>query len=537
MKVSSRSHQAPNRRRLPQTDSKPDSANRPDSVSLSGNSGREPIPGSYIVRADTAKFQSLQEIVPNLRIEKMLGSAGDTTYLLVNHSTKNADGLSADGDVITEVHQNFRYNGNIYDEVMPSNVEETYPRHLDIIGARKAWEVTEGDPKQVSAVTDTGVDIHHPELVKSFWKNSDEVAGDGRDNDNNGYVDDVNGYDITDDDGDPNDTGSSHHTHVHGIMHAKHDGSGVTGVAPGSQGMALRIAGGKRGYSTAVVAEAYLYAMNNGAKTINTSFNIDRFVGDKAMESTYRSLADGDVLVFNSAGNAGRRDPRRSAFEDVVLVASTEASRDNPDRKSSFSNYGSAIDVAAPGSNILSTLPNGRQGTMSGTSMASPVAAGVDMLVRSAHPDWSRAQRWAQISGTADNIDSSNPGNEGLFGGGRVNAERALTEKLAPPTLRAGEVKNDKLTVRFGKVLDPESANQRDAWKVLDSEGLTVMTGAPKEVRLLTNELKFDVSGLQPGEYKLVASADHLKDPFGQALDGDGDGEGGDNFVSEFRLS
>ena len=174
---------------------------------------------------------------------------------------------------------------------------------------------------------------------------------------------------------------------------------------------------------------------------------------------------------------------------------------------------------------------------MSGTSMASPTAAGVDMLVRSANPGWNRAQRWAQISGTADNIDSSNPGKEGLFGGGRVNVERALTEKLAPPTLSASGVKDDKLTVRFQKVLDPASANQKDAWKVLDAEGEVVMTGAPKEVRLLTNELKFDVSQLQPGDYQLVASAEHLHDPFGQALDGNGDGEGGDNFVAEFRLS
>lgn len=523
-----------------------------DSVSLGDNGGihREQIPGSYIVTMPEANLQSLQQNHPGVDVERVLGKAGDSTVVLVNSPQ---EALQADGQNFTSVAPNYEYTGQIFDTPVGMQLTEDtppgedppppppYPAHLNIIGVEEAWKVTQGSPTEVSAVTDTGVDIAHPELSASAWNNAGEIAGDQIDNDENGYVDDTFGYDITDGDADPSDTRSSHHTHVHGIMHAQQDGEGVTGLAPESKSMALRIAGGKRRYSSAVVSEAYLYAMNNGAKTVNTSFNINGFVGDQAIENTYRTLADNDVLVFNSAGNSGQNNPRRSVFEDVVLVASTNTVGD-PAKRSSFSNYGVGIDIAAPGADVLSTVPRGRTAKMSGTSMASPVAAGLDMLVRSAHPDWNREQRFAQIAGTADNIDASNAGQEGLFGGGRVNAGRALNETLAPPTLSSkgvskGKTGQDELTVRFGKVFSTASANQPEAFQILDSEGEVVQQGAPKEVRLLTNELKFGLDGLAPGEYTFVASAEHLTDPFGTALDGNGDGEAGDNFEVPFQVS
>lgn len=513
-------------------------------MNVSGN--RQRIPGSYIVMAPKQEFKKLQQTETSVEVERVLGQAGDQVVLLVNQPEEK--GLLAAGDMFTKVLPNYAYSGEIQDKPVDDGGQPAppppppYPEHLNVMQVPKAWETTKGTPDQVSAITDTGVDSAHPELAPSLWNNAGEIAGDSIDNDGNGYVDDVIGYDITNDDSDPHDAASSHHTHVHGIMHAKDDGEGVTGVAPGAKSMALRIAGGKRGYNSAVVSEAYLYAMNNGAKTINTSFNIDRFVGDEAIETTYRTLADNDVIVFNSAGNSGQKDPRRSAFEDIALVASTVAMGDSIDKRSSFSNYGSHVDLAAPGSDVLATLPNGRTGRMSGTSMASPNAAGVDMLVRSAHPDWNRNQRWAQLVGTADNIDAANPGQEGLFGGGRVNAARAVSETVAPPTLISKGVQKDRsgesaLTIRFGKVFDPASANQEGAWQIQDSEGNVVRQGAPKEVRLMTNELRFGVDGLAPGDYTLVASAEHLKDPFGQALDGNGDGEAGDNFTVGFNVA
>lgn len=505
---------------------------------------RTEIPGSFIVIASNDQLAGLAENA-GVQVERVLGTAGDSTFLLIQSDQADQAQLQSFAG-FQAVMPNYEYEGKLYDEPIPSDAPAEAPaagrpRHLDIINIDQAWAVTKGSPEVITAITDGGVDLKHPELSDSVYKNPKEIAGNGVDDDNNGFIDDVSGWDFTDNDNVASNEGSEHHTHVHGIAHAREGSSGATGVAPGAKSMPLRIDGGRRRYSSALVAEAYLYAMNNGAKSVNTSYNIDGFVGDQAIETTYRTLADNDVLVFNSAGNSGRLNPARSAFEDIVLVASTDSAAASVDKRSSFSNYGVGIDIASPGKDIVSTLPNGRTGALSGTSMASPGAMGLHALVQSAHPDWNRAQRWAQMAGTADNIDAQNPNEAGLFGGGRINAGRALTETLAAPTVSVKETKNPnggvtKLTVRFDKVLDPNSSNAKESWQVINSEGEVVMQGSPKEVRLLTNQLDFNVGSLPAGSYEFVASSDSLKDPFGQALDGDRDGKAGGNFVHKFEV-
>jgi subtilisin family serine protease len=506
---------------------------------------RKAITGSFIAIMSNDKIGTLQETLSE-NVDRVLGRTEDSTFLLLHGQGLDPDEMQGSYPGL-QVMKNYEYSGKLYDEPVESSAGQippvpARPRHLEIIDIEPAWQRTRGVPSTLSAVTDTGIDSNQLQLKESIWLNPKEIAGNKKDDDGNGRVDDLIGWDMSDNDNNPHDISSSHHTHVHGIISAAENLNGATGVAPGSRSMALRISGGKKGYNTAVVVEAYLYALNQGAKSINTSFNIDGFVGDKAIAATYRELGDNDVLLFNSAGNSGRLNPNRSVFEDVVLVASTDTSPERVDQRSSYSNYGQGIDIAAPGRDIISTVPQNRIASMSGTSMASPVALGVDALVRSAHPDWNREQRWAQIAGTADNINSVNPGEEGLFGGGRVNAGRALTETVAPPTVSVREEKNragalSKLVVRFDKVLDTKSANQPESWRILDAQGETVNLGPPKEVRLLTNEIGFEVGSLPAGSYKFVASASHLKDPFGQALDGDGDGVAGADFVKEFRIS
>lgn len=517
-----------------------------ESVQLSGDEVapgmfRKAIPGSFVVVADKEEAASLQSN-GSVQVERVLGKAGDNTFLLVQAPEANVASLE---DSFTEVMPNYQYSGNVYDDPIASNAEAEptpsgRPRHLDIINIEPAWAVTKG-AGAVTGITDGGVDLAHPELQDSIWQNPKETANNGVDDDGNGLIDDVNGWDFTDVDKVPGHDGSSHHTHVHGIVHAREGSSGATGVAPEGSSMALRIDGGRKAYSSALVAEAYLYAMNQGAKSVNTSYNIDGFPGDRTIETAYRTLGDNDVLVFNSAGNSGRLNPSRSVFEDVVLVASTDSAASSVDKRSSFSNYGVGIDIASPGKDIQSTLPNGKVGPLSGTSMASPGAMGLHALVQSAHPEWNREQRWAQIAGTADNIDAKNPSEAGLFGGGRINAGRALTEQLAAPTISVKETKNPnggttKLTVRFDKVLSGASANTQEAWQVLNDKGEVVLQGATKEIRLLTNQFDVNVGSLPAGSYEFVASADILKDPFGQALDGDRDGKAGGNHVTRFEV-
>lgn len=493
---------------------------------------RRAIPDSYIVMAP--KSMGLNEVSE----DKVLGGTEDTVFLL-SDSPEQVRGLKSQG---ARVFPNYEYEGELFDTVLESNREPQpgLSKHLEIINVRPAWEVTSGAPEVLSAVTDTGLDLSHPQLQGTVWKNPGEIAGNSIDDDGNGKVDDTHGWDFTDEDADAGQADGLHHTHVFGAVHAQDDGQGVVGVAPGTKGMALRIGGGKRRFSSAVMVESYLYALNQGAKSINTSFNIDGFVGDRAIEATYRELADQDVLLFNSAGNSGRRNPKRGQLEDVVLVASTQTADGLVDKRSEFSNYGSGIDISAPGSDIVSTLPEGRSGPLSGTSMASPLVMGVDLLVQSAHPDWNRAQRWAQIAGTADSIEQLNTEDAGELGYGRINAGRALTETLDAPTITPelstfpnGQTMNVKL--RFDKVLDPEKASTAEAWTILNEKGEVVQAGPPKEIRLMTNEIDFNVAKLPKGSYTLVGSAEHLQDPFGQPLDGNKDGVAGDDLVVSFQ--
>lgn len=474
---------------------------------------RHAIPDSFIVMAPKAKWATLTSQGTDT---KLLGSTQDTSFVLM-HGPQPSELGGVDG---VRVFPNYEYDGPMTDLPIPSSAlaeapHEGLPRHLEVIDIEKAWAVTQGIPSAISAITDTGVDSSHPQLKDTFWTNPKEIEGNGIDDDGNGKIDDVHGWDFSDADGQAEDAEGLHHTHVHGIVHAA-PGQGVAGVAPGAKGMALRIGGGKRRYSSALMVESYLYALSQGAKSINTSLNVDNFVGDRAIEATYRELADNDVLLFNSAGNAGRRDPKRGRLDDIVLVASTQIAPESVDVKSDFSNYGYGIDISCPGSDILSTLPGGRVGALSGTSMASPVAMGVDLLVQSAHPDWNRAQRWAQIAGTADSLAAANPEQTDELGYGRINAGRALTEKVVAPTITVKPTtfpngQTMELLVRFDKVLDPAAANSPEAWKIVNEGGETVRQGAPGEVRLMTNQIKFNVANLPKGHYRFIASAATLK--------------------------
>jgi subtilisin family serine protease len=496
---------------------------------------RRLIPDSYIVMAPKNEMALFDQSVG-----KVLGSTSDAVFFLAE-STQ----MGQLQELGAHVFPNYEYQGELFDTPLGSSEAVSsesadLPRHLDIVNIGPAWDITRGRPEVVSAVTDSGLDLSHPQLQDTVWQNPKEIANNGLDDDGNLKVDDTHGWDFTDNDNEASVESGSHHTHVYGIVHASPGETGAAGVAPEAKGMALRVAGGKRRFSSAVMIESYLYALSQGAKSINTSYNIDGFVGDRAIEATYRQLAGDDVLLFNSAGNKGRRNPKRGVLEDIVLVASTQTSPEGVDKRSEFSNYGSGIDISAPGSNIVSTLPDGRAGAFSGTSMASPTVMGVDLLIQSAHPDWNREQRWAQIAGTADSIDSLNQSEVGELGYGRINAGRALTETLPAPTITPelstfpnGQTMN--VLMRFDKVLDSESANHADAWRITDDRGEVVQRGAPKDIRLMTNQIDFNVATMPAGSYTLVGSAEHLKDPFGQPLDGNKDGVPGDDLVVSFK--
>ena len=406
-------------------------------------------------------------------------------------------------------------------------------------------------------ITDDGVDLDHADLAANVFTHPGEIPGNGIDDDSNGYIDDVNGWDFVfaNNDPNPNSAGDDHGTHVAGIAGARtNNGVGVAGTAGGSTLLPLQFFSSGQPWTAAIIAETFAYAVDNGAHITSTSYNINGWVGDPVFTAGLQYLYDQGGMHFNSAGNGSELNPARQAFEQTFLVVSTNSA----DVKSGFSNYGSGCDISTPGESIFSTVLNDLYGTKSGTSMAAPNAAGVAALIWSHNPGWTRDQVAAQLMATADDIDGNNPGLEGLLGAGRANSFRALTEVLAAPRVLAltgipadGTTTQDtdigSFSVAFDQILDPASVNTSTSYDLRESgaDGLfdtgddqvRMVTGA-KTYMLSTNQMEFDIAGgpLGLGSYRLSLTSGGLENPFGTDLDGDGDGSPGDDFVSFFRI-
>jgi subtilisin family serine protease len=292
------------------------------------------------------------------------------------------------------------------------------------VDAPEAWTVTTGSGRTVVAVIDTGIDYTHPDLAANIWTNPGEVPANGRDDDGNGYVDDVHGYDFVNNDSDPIDD-NGHGTHVAGTIGAVgNNGVGVTGINWNVRLMALKfIDAGGSGFTSDAV-RALDYAVANGAHISNNSWGGGGY-NSTLYSAIQNARAAGHIFVA-AAGNDGANNDQVPTFpagydlDNVVAVAATNRN----DQLTTFSNYGAAtVDLAAPGGSILSTLPGNTYNRLSGTSMAAPHVAGVLALVRDLHPEWTYRQVIDRVLGTVDPL----PALQGkTVTGGRLNAARAV---------------------------------------------------------------------------------------------------------------
>lgn len=232
------------------------------------------------------------------------------------------------------------------------------------------------------AIVDTGADLNHPQLKPNLWTNSDEIAGNGKDDDNNGYVDDVHGVDVRTG-GQPIDT-NGHGTHVAGIVAARgNDGAGTSGVCWTSKLMIVKFMSIFGSGQSKSAADAIRYAARNGAKIINCSFGSSS--PSDALRDAIKYAAKKGALVVVAAGNDGQNVDKKATYpaswpdSNILTVASIGKTG----ARSSFSNYGErTVDIAAPGEDILSTYLAGGTRTLSGTSMAAPIVAGIAAMVR-----------------------------------------------------------------------------------------------------------------------------------------------------------
>jgi thermitase len=264
------------------------------------------------------------------------------------------------------------------------------------VNAAYNLHATEGTETIIVAIIDTGIDVKHEDLKDVLWVNEKEIPGNGIDDDNNGYVDDINGINtlVRDSNGhattDIKDT-LSHGTHVAGTIGAKqNNGKGIAGIASNVKLMAIRTVPNDADETDVDVAEAFIYAAKNGARIINCSFGKTTNEGKKLIPDTLKFIQDNyGVLVIAAAGNDSvdidreLHYPASHPSENLLVVSSTT----NGGSMSYFSNYGKVnVDVAAPGSDVYSTVPGNKYEYMSGTSMASPTTTGVAAEVLSHYP-------------------------------------------------------------------------------------------------------------------------------------------------------
>lgn len=315
----------------------------------------------------------------------------------------------------------------------------------------EAWNGTTGSQESLVAVIDTGVDINHPDLKNNIWVNADEVPNNGRDDDNNGYVDDVHGWDFYNGnksvyDPDRSGEGDEHGTHVAGTIAAEgNNGEGVAGVSWQARVMVLKFLGPNGGYTSDAV-RAIDYAVANGAKISNNSWG----GGGRSQalkDAITRADAKGHLFVA-AAGNSGVNNDNEPHYpaaydnDNIISVAAT----DNNDGLAEFSNFGSdAVDLGAPGVRILSTVPGERYAYYSGTSMAAPHVTGVAALVDGQSETAGDEDLKAEVLDSVDRVSALRTRTRT---GGRLNAAGAVGAQ--PSTITKASLSTSRNVVRFG---------------------------------------------------------------------------------------
>jgi len=421
------------------------------------------------------------------------------------------------------------------------------------IDALEAWAVRTDASAVVVGVIDTGVDYTHEDLVGNIWTNPNEIAGNGIDDDGNGYVDDVRGWDCVNDDNDPMDD-NNHGTHVSGTIGARgNNGVGVAGVSWSVQIMPLKFLGASGSGSTSDAIECINYAasfvdgsgnkvvritsnswgggrrsmpLQNAIECINYAASFVDGSGNKVVRITSNSWGGGRrsmplqnaieasgalfVAAAGNSGSSGKMYPAAYPLANIISVAATDAN----DALASFSNYGTDwVDLGAPGVGIISPIRNNMYGSNSGTSMATPHVSGAAALVLAANPAWTNDQVKTHVLGTVD-VLSSLSGK--VLTGGRLNVRSALgagelSEDGTPPgvvadLLASGEVQ-DSVTLTWTATGDGDAVGAaylndvRYATEPIDEVTWDVATRASGEPipQLAGSPETFVVSRLMPG--------------------------------------
>lgn len=345
--------------------------------------------------------------------------------------------------------------------------------YLDAIHAREGWNVATGSRDVVVAVIDSGVDIDHPDLKNNVWVNPNETAKNGKDDDGDGFTDDVNGWNFVSNSADVRPVravNAVREAWIHGtavaslIAAAGNDDVGISGVAWRARIMPLVVLGPDGYGRDEHIIHAIRYAVAHGADIINLSLVGYEFNEDLAT-AIHEATAQG-VLVVSAAGNSDT-EPHGENLDDLPGYpacdkgaagrgALTVTALTRLNQKAPLANYGTCVDVSAPGYDLYAARPMTEPGNageiiggyvdgLDGTSVAAPLVTGLAVLLKAQHPSWQGPDIAARIIATTDSVNRDNPTYTGKMGSGRINVARALeqdevTRRLGPLSLEVTDV-------------------------------------------------------------------------------------------------
>lgn len=345
--------------------------------------------------------------------------------------------LKSDPDIILI---GYNYYGKFLS--IPDDPDFYQQWYLPNIEVPDAWDISLGQGVIIGLV-DSGVDLDHEDLADNIWTNKGEIPGDGIDNDSNGHIDDVNGWDFGHDDDDPTDT-IGHGTKVCGVAAAiQNNGLGISGTAPESKIIPLKVSTSSAPIPSAV-AEGIIYASDHGARIINLSLQLeeDPPVITLITDAVNYAASKG-VLLVAAAGNDGGAVYFPAKLEDVIAVSAT----DDTNGLWLKSNYGPEIELTAPGEDIYTTKLGGEYITRSGTSLSAPMVSAVAALIATCNPGFSREQIRERLITSADDLGDT--GWDQYFGHGKVNALKSVKSYPCSAEKIYGEDSEEIVVLRY----------------------------------------------------------------------------------------